>query len=48
MVQTDPSTDETLGWRRRIGLRVERARAQRDDVKALLRAAWQRMLPQRA
>lgn len=48
MVRIDPATYETLGWGRKIaGLRVDLARAQREDVKALLRAAWQRKLPER-
>lgn len=48
MVGIDPSTYGTLGWGRKVvGLRVDLARAQREDVKALLRAAWQRKLPAR-
>lgn len=49
MVRIDPSTYESLGWGRKVvGLRVDLARAQREDVKALLHAAWQRKLPKRA
>lgn len=48
MVRIDPSTYETLGWGRKVvGLRVDLSRAQQEDVKALLRAAWQRKLPAR-
>lgn len=49
MRRIDPSTYEQLGWGRRVvGLRVDLARARREDVQALLRAAWQRKLPKRA
>jgi hypothetical protein len=48
MLRIDPATYEKLGWGRKIaGLRVELARARREDVQALLRAAWQRKLPKR-
>lgn len=46
MVRLDPQTYEKLGWGRKVvGLRVDLGRARREDVKALLRAAWQRKLP---
>lgn len=49
MRRIDPSTYEQLGWGRKVvGLRVDLARACREDVQALLRAAWQRKLPKRA
>ena len=43
MVRIDPATYEKLGWGRKVvGLRVDLARARREDVQALLRAAWER------
>lgn len=49
MRRIDPATYEQLGWGRKVvGLRVDLARARREDVQALLRAAWQRKLPKRA
>jgi hypothetical protein len=48
MVRIDPDAYETLGWGKKVvGLRVNLERAQRADVEALLRAAWQRKLPKR-
>lgn len=49
MVRIDPATYETLGWGRKVvGLRVDLARARREDVQALLRAAWERKRPRPA
>jgi hypothetical protein len=49
MIRIDAATYEALGWGRKVvGLRVDLARAQREDVQALLRAAWQRKLPKPA
>lgn len=49
MAHIDPKTYEKLGWGRKVvGLRVDLERARREDVAALLRAAWQRKLPKRA
>jgi hypothetical protein len=46
MVRLDPGTYEKLGWGRKVvGLRIDLARAGREDVDSLLRAAWQRKLP---
>jgi hypothetical protein len=48
MVRLDPSTYEVLGWGKKVvGLRVDLGRARREDVQALLRAAWRRKLPKR-
>ena len=48
MIRLQPGVYEKLGWGRKIvGLRVDLDRAQPDDVRALLRAAWQRKLPRR-
>jgi len=45
MVRIAPESYEKLGWGRKVvGLRVNLERAQRADVQALLRAAWQRKL----
>ncbi len=45
MLRLDPATYEKLGWGRKVvGLRVDLSRARREDVQALLRAAWQRKL----
>ena len=45
MVAMYPGTYEKLGWGRKIvGLRVALDRAEPDDVRGLLRAAWQRKL----
>jgi hypothetical protein len=49
MVRLDPQAYEKLGWGRKIvGLRVDLGRAAREDVKSLLRTAWQRKLPRRS
>ena len=43
MVKLYPATYAILGWGRKVvGLRVDLASARREDVGALLRAAWQR------
>ena len=48
MMKLDPATYEILGWGKKVvGLRVDLASAQREDVAALLRTAWQRKLPKR-
>jgi hypothetical protein len=48
MVRLQPGVYEKLGWGRKIvGLRVDLARAEPDDVGALLRTAWQRKLGKR-
>ena len=45
MVVLQPGTYEKLGWGRKIvGLRVNLDSARPDDVRALLRIAWQRKL----
>jgi hypothetical protein len=49
MVRLRPGVYEKLGWGRKIvGLRVDLARAEPEDVRALLRTAWQRKLGKRA
>ncbi len=49
MVRIDPNTYQKLGWGENVvGLRVDLGRAAREDIQALLRAAWQRKLPKRA
>ncbi len=49
MVRIDPDGYALLGWGKKIvGLRVNLERAQHEDVRALLRAAWQRKSPGRA
>ena len=46
MLRLDPGAYEKLGWGRRVvGLRVDLTRARREDVQALLRAAWERKRP---
>jgi hypothetical protein len=48
MVRLHPDTYEKLGWGRKVvGLRVALDRARPDDVRGLLRAAWQRKLGRR-
>lgn len=48
MLRLDPETYQKLGWGRKIvGLRVDLATARPDDVRGLLRTAWQRKLPRR-
>ena len=48
MVVLHPGTYEKLGWGRKIvGLRVNLESARPDDVRALLRIAWQRKLGKR-
>ncbi len=48
MLRLDPGTYEKLGWGAKVvGLRVDLSRARREDVQALLRAAWQRKRPKR-
>ena len=48
MVVLHPGTYEKLGWGRKIvGLRVNLDGARPDDVRALLRIAWQRKLGKR-
>jgi len=43
MVKIDPATYTILGWGKKVvGLRVDLATAQPDDVRALLHTAWQR------
>jgi hypothetical protein len=49
MVRLDPDAYEKLGWGRKVvGLRVDLARAEPEDVRALLRTAWQRKLGKRS
>jgi hypothetical protein len=49
MVHVDPQAYERLGWGKKVvGLRVDLDNAQRADVAALLRLAWQRKLGRRA
>jgi YjbR len=49
MVVLYPDTYEKLGWGRKIvGLRVDLEKARLDDVKELLRIAWQRKLGKRS
>ena len=49
MVRIQPGVYERLGWGRKVvGLRVDLARAEPEDVRALLRTAWQRKLGRRA
>jgi hypothetical protein len=49
MVRIDPKSYEKLGWGNKVaGLRIDLDHAARDDVRALLRAAWQRKLPKPA
>lgn len=48
LLRLDPQTYEKLGWGKKVvGLRVDLGRARRDDVKELLRTAWQRKLTKR-
>jgi hypothetical protein len=48
MLRLHPAAYQKLGWGRKIvGLRVDLATARPDDVRGLLRAAWQRKLPKR-
>jgi hypothetical protein len=48
MLRLDPEAYGKLGWGRKIvGLRVDLERALPDDVRGLLRAAWQRKLGKR-
>jgi hypothetical protein len=43
MTRLDPVTYEKLGWGKRVvGLRVDLRSASADDVRDLLRVAWQR------
>lgn len=43
MVKLDPATYAVLSWGKKVvGLRVDLATAQPDDVRALLHTAWQR------
>ena len=43
MVRLDPATYTILAWGKKVvGLRVDLATAQPDDVRALLHTAWQR------
>jgi hypothetical protein len=49
MLRLDAGAYEKLGWGGKVvGLRVDLSRAQREDVQALLRAAWQRKRAKRA
>ena len=49
MIRIDADAYEPLAWgKKTVGLRVQLGRAQREDVGALLRAAWQRKLPKPA
>lgn len=49
MVAMHPEAYELLGWGRKIlGLRVDLEKADPEDVRALLRAAWTRKLGKRA
>ncbi|MBM4218909.1 MAG: MmcQ/YjbR family DNA-binding protein [Gammaproteobacteria bacterium] len=49
MIRIDLGTYQTLGWGKKVvGLRVDLGHATREDVQALLSAAWQRKLPKRA
>jgi len=48
MVRIQPGTYEKLGWGKKIvGLRIDLGKAGPDDVRALLRIAWQRKLSKR-
>jgi hypothetical protein len=48
MVRLYPKAYGRLGWGRKVvGLRVDLGQAQPDDVRGLLRAAWQRKLGKR-
>jgi hypothetical protein len=48
MVRLHPKDYERLGWGRKVvGLRVHLERARPDDVRGLLRTAWQRKLGKR-
>jgi hypothetical protein len=48
MLRLHPGTYEKLGWGSKVvGLRVDLARAQREDVHELLKTAWQRKLRKR-
>ena len=48
MVRLYPKAYERLGWGRKVvGLRVNLERAQDENVRGLLRAAWQRKLGKR-
>ncbi len=48
MLRLEPGTCEKLGWGKKVvGLRVDLGRARREDVDALLRAAWRRKLQKR-
>jgi hypothetical protein len=49
MLRLDPGTYEKLAWAGKVvGLRVDLARARREDVQALLCAAWERKRPRPA
>jgi hypothetical protein len=49
MIRLDPQAYATLGWGRKVvGLRVDLARAQPEEVRALLGIAWRRKLGVRA
>ena len=49
MVRIDPNAYQKLGWGKKVvGLRIDLGHATREDIQALLRAAWQRKLPKRA
>ncbi len=47
MVTVDPETYETMTWGKMAYLHVRLAAAKTRDVKALLRAAWERKAPKR-
>jgi hypothetical protein len=48
MTTVDPKAYETLWWGKKIaGLQVRLATAKSRDVKALLRAAWERKAPKK-
>jgi hypothetical protein len=48
MVRLHPGAYERLGWGKKVvGLRVDLERAAPEDVRALLRIAWQRKLGRR-
>jgi hypothetical protein len=49
MVRLHPGVYERLGWGRKVvGLRVDLERAEPEEVRALLRTAWQRKIGKRA
>jgi hypothetical protein len=48
LLRLHPEACQVLGWgRKTVGLRVDLANSRVEDVRELLRAAWQRKLPKR-